>query len=129
MTMTTYTVFGEDEEGYSVEYQIELPTRFEVCPRCEGVGSHLHPAIGEHAYTPEEFNESFDDEEAEQYFKRGGRYDVQCEECHGARVVSVIDYDRCTTDEQKAALADIQRDERSRAECDSMARQERMMGA
>ena len=73
------------------EVELTLPGKFEVCDRCEGHGTHLNPSIGEHAYTPEEFAESFDDEERAEYFRHGGMYDVQCEECHGQRVVLVVD--------------------------------------
>lgn len=87
----------EGRNGVVREYDLEAI--FEVCERCEGHGTHLHPDIGEHAYTMEEFNESFDDEEREQYFKHGGMYDVPCVECKGARVVLVPDvaFLECTT--------------------------------
>lgn len=78
--------------GYR-EYKHDWPVIREVCDRCEGYGYHLTPSIGEHAYSREEFEESFDDEEREEYFKRGGIYDVRCEECDGANVVTVVDRD------------------------------------
>lgn len=68
---------------------------YEVCERCEGYGTHLTPSIGQHAYTAEEFHESFDDEEAEEYFRRGGRYDVPCETCSGIRVALAPDVATC----------------------------------
>lgn len=124
--MATYTVENEDGE----EYQIELPTRFEVCPRCEGHGKHLHPAIGEHAYSVEEFNEAFDDDdERAAYFTRGGRYDVTCEQCHGDRVVEVIDAEHCTTDEQKEGLRLLEEKEHEDYAYEAMCRAERAMGA
>ncbi len=92
----------ENDEGDETE--IELPSKKEVCSRCDGHGTHLTPSIGEHAYTSEEFHESFDEEEAQEYFKRGGRYDVTCHECGGKNVVDVVDESRCTTEEQKAHL-------------------------
>ena len=77
-----------------VEHVHELPAAFEVCPGCDGHGAHLHPAIREHAYTQDEFNEAFSDEdERAAYFTPGGRYDIECETCHGRRVVRVIDHD------------------------------------
>lgn len=76
-----------------IERTHDIPATYEVCGDCEGHGTHLHRAIGEHAYSIEEFRESFDDEEAGEYFRRGGRYDVQCETCHGARVVAAVDED------------------------------------
>jgi hypothetical protein len=89
--MQTTTEFTyEDDDG--VEHVVQLPAKFEVCGRCEGHGTHLHPAIGEHAYSVEEFNEAFDDDESRAaYFQRGGMYDVTCEQCGGKRVVAVVD--------------------------------------
>lgn len=65
-----------------------FPAAYEVCHDCEGKGRVLHPDIREHAYTPEEFHESFDDEQAEEYFKGGdGIYGVSCPTCREKRVV------------------------------------------
>lgn len=86
----TVSYYDEDDN----EIEAELPAKFEVCGRCEGHGTHLNPSIGKHAYSIEEFYETFHDEEdREQYFKRGGIYDVQCEECKGEKVVKVVDED------------------------------------
>jgi hypothetical protein len=87
---TTKKVTVTDDEGGETEH--ELPAKFEVCSRCEGHSTHLNPSIGQHAYSQEEFEEAFSDpEEREVYFKRGGMYDVTCEECRGQRVVAVVD--------------------------------------
>lgn len=112
------------------EERIEFPARFEVCDRCLGHGTHLHPAIGEHAYSPEEFGEAFDEEERVEYFTRGGRYDVVCQACKGERVVKTIDRDRCERDANlKALLQRHEDDERMNAEIDAMVAMERSMGA
>lgn len=112
---------GEVQEG-------ELPCKMEVCPTCEGHGTHLTPSMRDHAYSAEEFAESFDDEEAAEYFQRGGRYDVVCEECHGKNVVKVVDEDSCKSEEQKAILAGhhkhLEEEWAFRAECAA----ERRMG-
>lgn len=125
-TNITFTNEEDEEEVH------ELPSKFEVCSRCEGHGTHLHPDIGGHAYTLEEFNESFDDEEKEEYFKRGGMYDVPCEECKGARVAAVVDEERLTEEQKKAfALFQEQEEERARFERDWRREQEmesRMLG-
>lgn len=84
---------------------IEIPCRWDVCDDCEGEGTTLQEDIRQHAYSVEEFRESFDDEEAEEYFKRGGRYDVPCKTCKGARVVAVPDLDRCSQDERAQVAA------------------------
>lgn len=83
-----------DDDG--AEIYEELPAKHEVCGNCEGHGTHLRAAIREHAYTQEEFQESFDEEEAAEYFTRGGRYDVTCEVCKGNRVVPVVDESELT---------------------------------
>lgn len=79
-----------DNDGNEVTHS--FPAVNEVCDRCDGHGTYLNPSIGNHAYSIEEFYESFsDDEDRAEYFKRGGIYDVQCEQCHGANVVAVVD--------------------------------------
>lgn len=94
-----------DDEGCVVEH--ELPARFGVCSDCEGHGTTLRAGMREHAYTQEEFNETFhDDEDRAEYFKRGGMYDETCRTCEGKRVVLVVDRERCCwSDEHKQALA------------------------
>ena len=88
-----------DEDGEEIVH--EFPAKNEVCSRCEGYGTHLTPSIGNHAYSMEEFNESFDDEGREEYFKRGGIYDVTCEECKGNKVVPVVDEEQLTEEQKK----------------------------
>jgi hypothetical protein len=89
MATTTITFTHETSGGLEITHT--LPARFEVCGRCEGHGSHLTPSIGEHAYTREEFDETFHDpDDRAEYFRRGGIYDVECTECHGRRVVPVV---------------------------------------
>lgn len=103
---------GQSQEVTYYDYETEeevtvpLPHKNEVCPRCEGVGTHLTPSIGNHAYSREEFDEAFEpgSEEREAYFSRGGRYDVTCEKCGGKNVILVVDEAACTTPEQKAHL-------------------------
>lgn len=80
---------------------LALPAKFEICTRCEGRGTHVNPSIDGHGISPEEFAEDPDFEEA--YFE--GRYDVQCYECHGERVVKVIDREKLSKAGQR--LADV----------------------
>ena len=89
--MQTITVVIQDDDGE--EQEIELPAQYVVCPKCGGEGTHLHPSIGEHAYSLEEFCEEFDEEGQQEYFRRGGIYDVTCTRCAGLRVVLVVDRD------------------------------------
>lgn len=123
-----------NDPSFEEERTITLPVKFEVCGRCDGHGSHLTPSIGEHAYSVEEFYESFDDEEDRvEYFRRGGRYDVTCERCRGLRVEAVPDVEACARDPKlKADLAALHEQWKSEAEerdeWESESRAERMMG-
>lgn len=114
-----------DEDGEEVSHS--FPAKNEVCGRCEGFGTHLNPSIGQHAYSMEEFEESFpEDEDKEQYFRRGGIYDVQCEQCHGNKVVLVVNED-ALTEEQKKLYEDYQRDQEEDARMEAEDRHTRMM--
>lgn len=73
-------------------FEMELPAKHELCPRCEGRGSHVNPAIDENGINPQEFID--DPEFEENYF--GGLYDVACYECKGLRVITVPDKSRLT---------------------------------
>lgn len=124
----------ESSESYGDQLEIEedFPAKYKVCNRCNGHGTHLNPSIGEHAYTSEEFNE-FSDEEKEHYFKRGGMYDVTCQNCKGLRVILVEDIDAI---ERNSKLKELytryekwaKEDARSEAEYQQMCRMERLMG-
>lgn len=87
-----------DENGD--EHEIELPVRMEVCPDCEGHGTHVNPAIDGNGLTADDFAE--DPDFAEDYY--AGRYDVSCDVCKGLRVVPEVDRDRA--DAQDLALYD-----------------------
>lgn len=88
--MNTMTCKWVTDDGDDEEY--DFPAVKEVCDECEGHGSVLNPSIGEYAYTSEEFDESFpEDEDKRQYFKRGGIYDTTCPRCKGKNVMDVID--------------------------------------
>lgn len=110
--LTVKVELFDDETDEETEH--ELPGKHAVCGRCEGYGSHLNPAIGEYAFTREEFEETFhDDEDREEYFKRGGIYDVPCEVCAGARVVVVVDKSQLSP-EQKAIYGKHRKREQER---------------
>lgn len=99
--MPTIEFTLSDEDGD--EQSFELPGKFEVCHDCEGHGSVLNRSMREHAYTREEFEATFSDEEREQYMTRGGMYDVQCPTCHGQRVEVVVK-EAALTPEQRVLL-------------------------
>jgi hypothetical protein len=112
-----------DDNG---DYEVHtFPAKYEVCGRCHGEGTHLIPSIGEYAYSMEEFFEAFSDEEdRDEYFRRGGKYDVTCLTCKGQRVILVIDDEQCSGD-QKEVLEVYYEQEREDAYYDRMCAEER----
>lgn len=83
----------EDDEGF----EIEVPSRFKVCGRCEGRGTHTNPAIDGNGITADEMDELGDDFR-EDYMR--GVYDVRCEECHGKQLSLVPDWDAMDDDQK-----------------------------
>lgn len=95
------------------EIEWSLPARFEVCPRCEGAGSHVNESIDGNGITQSEMEELGEDFR-EDYL--AGHYDVQCTVCKGQRVVAEVDEEHLSPKQRKAweqhlkAKADYQRD-------------------
>lgn len=80
------TICIEDADtGDTTEYTV--PVVPAVCPTCHGKGTHVNPSIDSHGLTAEDFAE--DPDFADDYL--GGRYDVECFHCGGARIVVVLD--------------------------------------
>lgn len=100
-----------------------IPAKYEVCGTCSGKGNHVNPSIDAHGITSEEWANDWDDEDREAYHE--GRYDVQCYECGGQRVVPVPNEDRATPEMMKAWEDLVSDDGEYRAECEA----ERRMGA
>jgi RecJ-like exonuclease len=96
-----YTNFDERAMTFCVGDEADIPVVYEVCGTCEGQGSHVNPAIDAHGISIEEFAEDPDFMEA--YLR--GDYDIPCNECHGRRVVPVVDPNRAT-EEQKRHVED-----------------------
>lgn len=122
--LKTLTIMDEDGNYHEVEF----PAKHKVCIRCEGHGTYLHPSIGEHAYTSEEFEESFDEEQRAEYFKRGGIYDVTCEECQGQRVTVEVAEEKLSPEQRvwyQLFLDNIEEELKFEAMCAA----ERRMGA
>lgn len=111
----TATIEGGDGED------VEVPVVFEVCGTCDGKGSHVNPSIDSNGLSREDFDE--DPDFAEAYFE--GRYDVQCNECDGRRVVPVVDEARASMEQVKYVHDKIEADAQYEAECAA----ERRMGA
>ena len=116
----------ENDEGEEVTF--EVPAVNVVCDDCEGEGYVLTEGMRHHAYSVEEFNEAFDDDEEdrEAYFTRGGKYDVACPTCKGKNVVLVPDEDHIPEDEKENFKA-WQESEEKHARYEAEDRQTRRM--
>ena len=86
---TMIATIDELEFNGNIKERISVFCRFEVCPTCEGKGSHVNPSIDSHGITGEEWDRDWSYEDRENYMT--GFYDVDCYECHGKRVVPVPD--------------------------------------
>jgi hypothetical protein len=107
---------------------IEIPARNVVCSDCEGNGSVLIAAIREHAYSREEFEESFPEEEdVEAYMRPGSHLHEPCPTCGGLRVVPVPDVSRLTF-AQKRIVVMYRREERDHARYEAERAHELKMG-
>ena len=107
------TVDGEETE-------VTLPTKFKVCPKCRGKGTHVNPSIDGNGLTREDFDEDPDFKES--YFR--GDYDVTCHRCEGRNVIAVLDRGACTKAQREAYDAERE----SLAEIDAIHRAEIAMG-
>ena len=114
IALTVWTDAGD-------EVELDLPAKFELCPRCRGVGSHVNPAVDGQGISQEDFDQ--DPDFRESYF--AGVYDVACHRCQGEKVVKVLDRDRATKaerilfDKNERELADLAAEEEAerRAGC------------
>jgi len=78
--------FTFEAEPY-IDTEVTVKIVWEVCPTCDGRGSHVNPSIDSHGISAEEFAD--DPDFAESYF--AGHYDVPCYECSGERVIAALD--------------------------------------
>lgn len=115
-TTIVIEVFSEELHGDSRDdgsIELVLPAKFELCPRCRGVGSHVNPAVDGHGITAQEFAEDPDFQES--YF--AGVYDVACHRCKGEKVIKVVDRERAKArdlelyDEHERALRELEAEE------------------
>ena len=108
------TVITED----GGEQVLNLPAKYEVCWRCSGKGAH---DCWEGGMTGDEMAEQgpdfFDD-------YMSGMYDRQCTECHGKRVLSVVDRLRCNPEDLVLYEQHLEQEAAYQAEIDA----ERRMG-
>lgn len=98
-----------------------LPTRWAVCPVCNGKGSHVNPSIDAGGLTAEDFAD--DPDFADAYL--AGEYDQPCNRCRGRTTVREVDLERLAPE-----LADLYaRQLREEAQTRAEERAERMRGA
>lgn len=105
-----------DEDGN----EVVIPSKYEVCGRCKGHGTHDHPAFS-NGFTSSEWAE-MDQDSRDNYMS--GAYDVMCTECDGQRVVLVPDFDNMTDELREI----VEAEERAEREIRAAQRMERMMG-
>lgn len=86
---TIVTADFTDKSGQ--DYEMEVKTKRVICDRCDGLGTHDHPAFSNGV-------DGLDDLDfAEEYFN--GAYDVRCEECHGEKIILDVDEDALSKEE------------------------------
>lgn len=85
-------VKGASKSFNDIWEELILPAKRVVCPVCDGVGTHVDPAIDGDGLTAEDLE---DDSFRENYMS--GAYDVPCDYCRGNKVVEEIDEEACRT--------------------------------
>jgi len=80
------TINELEVDGDIKEFVI-VSCRFDVCPTCEGKGTHVNPNIDAQGITAEEWDRDWSREEQVDYIS--GVFDVSCYKCKGIRVVPV----------------------------------------
>lgn len=106
-----------DDDGV----EIKLPTRWEVCPVCDGKGTHVNPAIDCGGISQDGFDQ--DPDFMESYMS--GAYDQTCNHCGGRTTVEAVDWDRLTPAQRDA----YDKQEQFEADYQAMCAAERRMGA
>ncbi len=72
-------------------HRLDLPTKWAICPECDGDGHCLPHGMRGYGYTQEEWDRDWDHEDRQRYFSGG--YDVQCDVCHGSGKVQSTDWE------------------------------------
>ena len=99
------------------DHVTKVRCEYEVCPLCEGKGTHVNPSIDSGGISGEDF--ARDPDFYEDYVN--GVYDVPCNECNGKRVVPV-----CADDAMRETIDKKIQDE---ADYQAICAAERSMGA
>lgn len=108
------------EHPYVPPHAHTLVMRYQVCPVCDGRGTHVNPSIDCGGLSSEDFAD--DPGFRDDYF--GGSYDVTCYTCRGNRVVPEPDTSACDPE----ALAAWNELESDRAAYEAERAAERRMG-
>lgn len=95
-----------------VDIEEPLPTKWGVCPVCDGEGKHVNPSIDAGGISAEDFYS--DPDFAESYMD--GTYDVTCNRCEGKRVVPVVDFDAMPKWQQDAYETQLREEAMDHAE-------------
>lgn len=86
-------------EMIDAEDEHELPAVWAICSRCEGEGKHVNPNVDGHGISAEEWEQEWDKESREGYFR--GDYDVTCEaRCKDGKVLEVAGDDQLSPEQQ-----------------------------
>lgn len=72
--------------------EIELPSKWIVCPTCNGKGTHVNPSIDSGGISAQDFHD--DPDFADDYMR--GTYDQTCAQCAGRSTVLGVDFDAMT---------------------------------
>jgi hypothetical protein len=72
--------------------EIELPSKWIVCPTCNGKGRHVNPSIDCGGISAQDFAD--DPDFADDYM--GGTYDQTCAQCEGRTTILGVDFDAMT---------------------------------
>jgi hypothetical protein len=102
----------------------QIPAKFVICGRCNGEGTHDHPAFS-NGITSSEWAE-WDDDDRDHYLR--GDYDVACECCEGGKKL-VVDEDACYTKRMQVILAAYREQQEEFQMYEAERRAERRMGA
>jgi len=88
---------GTSIEEFCRIYDVTIKkTKYVVCPRCKGNGSHTNPSIDGNGLSDEYLA---DIDFMEDYM--AGNYDVTCHRCNGLRVVKEVDWHHVNKETRK----------------------------
>ena len=90
----------------------EYPTKWEVCPICNGKGTHVNPSIDCGGLTYEDFQD--DSDFLDDYMS--GTYDQTCNKCNGRTTIKVVDWDRMSQEQKEEYETQLEEERQMRNE-------------